>query len=129
MRKTLVALAIFAAAGCSEKHQPAQLQPPVALDSADQAPLPSEAPENKQPLPHQAEKEEDRTITQQIRQHVFKEDDMSRDAKNVRIVTVDGVVTLRGPVQTEAERAEIDSVAKRIDGVKRVDNQLEIATR
>jgi len=128
MKKTLVALAMFAAVGCSPEPRPAPLPTPVPLDSADQKPLPSEAPENRQPLPHQAEKEADRSITQQIRQLVFKEDDMSQDAKNVRIVTVDGVVTLRGPVQTEAERTEIQSVAKSIEGVKRVDNQLEIAT-
>ena len=124
MTRMIVALTVFAAVGCAQKPET-----PVALEPGDQAPLPSESSENKQPLPHQAEKEADRTITQQIRQQVFKEDAMSPDAKNVRIVTVDGVVTLRGPVQTEAERAEIDSVAKRIDGVKRVDNQLEIAAR
>jgi hyperosmotically inducible protein len=133
MRKTMtmVALAGLAAMACSPKQEApaaeAAAQHSEPVDPMDMD-LPSERAENRQPLPHQAEKESDRTITQQIRQLVFKEDDLSRDAKNVRIVTVDGVVTLRGPVQTEAERAEIDSVAKRIDGVKRVDNQLEIAT-
>ena len=124
MMKTVVALAVFATVGCSPKQeaQPAQL-------SGDSMAMPSEAAENKQPLPHQAEKETDRAITQQIRQQVYNEDDISRDAKSVKIVTVDGVVTLRGPVQNEAERAEIHNVAQRIDGVKRVDDQLEIATR
>jgi len=129
MMKTVVALAVFATLGCSPKQEVAPPVAPPAPVIGDDVPLPSEAPENKQPLPHQAEKEADRAITQQIRQQVFNEDDISRDAKNVKIVTVDGVVTLRGPVQTEAERAEIHNVARRIDGVKRVDDQLEIATR
>jgi hyperosmotically inducible periplasmic protein len=129
MEKMMVALVALASASCSPPKQEAPAAPPVILEKEDQAALPSEAPENHQPLPHQAEKEADRTITQQIRQQVFKEDDMSRDAKNVKIVTVDGIVTLRGPVQNEAERAEIDHVAKSVDGVKRVDNQLETATR
>lgn len=125
MKTMMVALTVLTAAACTPKQETS-----VAPASDDlMAALPSESSENKQPLPHQAEKEADRTITQQIRQQVFKEDAMSQDAKNVRIVTVDGVVTLRGPVQTEAERTEIASVAQRTDGVKRVDNQLEIAVR
>jgi hyperosmotically inducible periplasmic protein len=121
MKTMMVALTALAAAACTPKQETS-----VAPASDDLMVVPSE---NKPPLPHQAEKETDRAITQQIRQQVFKEDALSKDAKEVRIVTLDGVVTLRGPVQTEAERAEIASVAKSIEGVKRVDNQLEIATR
>jgi len=124
MKTMMVALTVLTAAACTPKQETS-----VAPATDDLMAVASESSENKQPLPHQAEKEADRAITQQIRQQVFKEDALSKDAKEVRIVTVDGVVTLRGPVQTEAERKEIDSVAKCIEGVKRVDNQLEIATR
>src|SRR5262245_41669991 len=41
--------------------------------------------------------EADRTITQDIRKAVVANDHFSTDAKNVKIITVDGVVTLRGP--------------------------------
>jgi hyperosmotically inducible protein len=124
MKTMMIALTVLAAAACTPKQETS-----VAPASDDLMNAPVVPSENKQPLPHQAEKEADRAITQQIRQQVFKEDALSKDAKDVRIVTVDGIVTLRGPVQTEAERAEIDSVAKSVEGVKRVDNQLEIATR
>lgn len=67
----------------------------------------------------------DRTVTQQVRQGVMDDDALSTTGKNVKIITVDGVVTLRGPVKTAQEKATIASIAQRVSGVKRVDNQLE----
>ena len=70
--------------------------------------------------------EGDRTITQEIRRAVVAQDGLSTNAKNVKIITVDGVVTLRGPVKTADEKATIATLAGRTAGVKRVDNQLEV---
>ena len=75
----------------------------------------------------QGENEIDRTITQKIRQGVMKDDALSITAKNVKIITTNSVVTLRGPVSNEKERSDIATIAAGTDGVKRVDNQLEIA--
>jgi hyperosmotically inducible protein len=72
--------------------------------------------------------EADRTITQEICKAVVAKNDFSTDAKNVKIITVDGVVTLRGPVKNANERSGIATIAEQTAGVKRVDNQLEIAT-
>lgn len=73
--------------------------------------------------------EGDRKITQLVRQNVVKEYGATTDAANVKIVTVDGVVTLRGPVNSESEQSAIGSMAQKVDGVRRVDNQLEVASR
>lgn len=74
----------------------------------------------------QGESEADRTITQQIRKAVVDHDTLSTNAKNVKIITQNGVVTLRGPVKSPEEKAAIASVAQKTGGVKRVDNQIEI---
>ena len=74
----------------------------------------------------QKENEVDRGITQKVRQGVMDHDDLSMNAKNVKIVTADGVVTLRGPVKSEKEKADIAALAQKVEGVKRVDNQLEV---
>jgi hyperosmotically inducible protein len=76
---------------------------------------------------NQSESEADRTISQNIRKAVTADDSLSTNGKNVKIITVDGVVTLRGPVKSEAEKTSIASKAKQIAGVKNVENQLEIA--
>jgi len=76
----------------------------------------------------QSENEGDRSITQNIRQAVISDDSLSTNAKNVKIITNDGIVTLRGPVKSENEKAQIESKAKQVAGVKRVDNQLEVVS-
>jgi hyperosmotically inducible protein len=75
----------------------------------------------------QGSSETDRTISQQIRQSVVKDDALSMTGKNVKIITVGGVVTLRGPVKTSSEKSTIAGIAQNVQGVKRVDNQLEVA--
>jgi osmotically-inducible protein OsmY len=51
---------------------------------------------------------------------------MSANARNVKVVTISGVVTLRGPVQSEDEKSSIERKAKAAGGVTSVDNQLEV---
>ena len=70
--------------------------------------------------------EADVKITATIRQAIVGDDALSFTAKNVKIITVDGVVTLRGPVNTARERTVIGSRARAAAGVTKVDNQLEI---
>ena len=75
----------------------------------------------------QGSSDADLKITQQIRRALTDSDRLSTDAKNVKIVTLDRVVTLRGPVASAAERDAVVKVAKSTAGVQRVDNQLEVA--
>ena len=76
----------------------------------------------------QSESEADRTISQNIRAAITADDSLSTNGKNVKIITNDGTVTLRGPVKSDKEKVEIEAKAKQIAGVKKVDNQLEIAS-
>ena len=128
----MAVLILLAAVGCSRNEQPGansngdQMAVPAADNTARNA---NDMRGGDMTAQDQSENATDRTITQQIRKQVVTQDDMSTDAKNVKIMTVDGVVTLRGPVQSEKERSDIGSVAKKVEGVKRVDNQLEIASK
>ena len=73
--------------------------------------------------------EADRQVTQQIRKRIVDDSKLSMTAKNVKIITQDGTVTLRGPVKSSQEKTEIAAIAQKVNGVKRVDNQLEIANK
>jgi hyperosmotically inducible protein len=75
----------------------------------------------------QGTSEADRTMTQQIRQAVMRDKTLSFTAKNVKIITIRGKVTLRGPVKTEAERAAIEADARGVAGGAQVESQLEIS--
>ncbi|MES1179479.1 MAG: BON domain-containing protein [Myxococcales bacterium] len=69
----------------------------------------------------------DRKITRDIRQAVMNDSALSFTAKNVKIITVGGRVTLRGPVKTEAERTAIESAARKVVGNGAlVESQLEL---
>ncbi len=68
----------------------------------------------------------DLKITQEIRKAVVGADGLSFTAKNVKIITRDANVTLRGPVKTSSEKQRIDELARGCAGVTKVDNQLEV---
>jgi hyperosmotically inducible protein len=74
----------------------------------------------------QSENEADRALTQKIRQAITSDDALSTNGQNVKIITSDGKVTLRGPVKSAKEKADIATKATQIAGVKQVDNQLEV---
>jgi osmotically-inducible protein OsmY len=77
----------------------------------------------------QSEDAADVAITQEIRKAIVADDSLSTNARNVKIITADGIVTLRGPVNTPEEKARITAAAQRIAGVKQVQNQLEIVSQ
>lgn len=79
----------------------------------------------KTPL-DQSESENDRTITQQIRKALIADPVLSVNAKNIKVITINGIVTLRGPVVNGQEKEIIARKASEIKGVSRIDNQLEI---
>ena len=67
----------------------------------------------------------DLKITQEIRQALMK-GEFSMDAKNIKVITRNGTVTLRGPVKTAAELEQISVLVKAMPSVKSIDNQLQV---
>jgi hyperosmotically inducible periplasmic protein len=67
----------------------------------------------------------DLKMTADIRKMVVGDGSLSMMAKNVKIVTIGGSVTLRGPGETEKEKAAIEGHAKQA-GAKKITNGLEI---
>jgi osmotically-inducible protein OsmY len=69
----------------------------------------------------------DHNITKEIRSSIVKDKSLSTYAHNIKIITQDGKVTLKGPVRSEEEKASIESKAVAIAGQNNVTNQLEVA--
>jgi len=74
----------------------------------------------------QGNNEIDLDLTQRIRKQVVADDTLSFTAKNVKIISENGSVTLRGPVNSEAEKATIAKAATDAAGAGHVINQLEV---
>jgi len=68
----------------------------------------------------------DLKITQAIRQALMKDRELSTTAKNIKVITANGQVTLRGPVKSAQEKAKIDQIAKSTAGGAQIDDQLEV---
>lgn len=69
----------------------------------------------------------DRDITQKIRKSIHEDKSLSTYAHNIKIITRDGKVALRGPVRSEDEKNNIQAKAAEVVGQENVTNQLEIA--
>jgi hyperosmotically inducible periplasmic protein len=74
----------------------------------------------------QAENKADLALTQRIRKALMADKALSTTAKNIKIITVHGLVTLRGPVKNPQEREKIGAKAQDVAGADKVENQLEI---
>jgi hyperosmotically inducible periplasmic protein len=68
----------------------------------------------------------DLKTTQAVRQALMKDDQLSMTAKNIKIITANGQVTLRGPVKTAQEKAKVDQIARSAAGGAQIVNQLDV---
>ena len=75
---------------------------------------------------NQKNSKEDIALTRKVRRAITKTDGLSLTARNVKIVTQGGKVTLRGPVKSTNEKEQIAKIAKETEGVTSVDDQLEV---
>ena len=129
MKLVLVAfLTVFVIGGCS-KDRAADEKPAQTSTAPDNTGV-NVRDRNDQTVTagDRSENEADRKITQSIRQSLTADDTLSTNAKNVKVITTDGKVILRGPVKSDQEKSAIAAKVQQVAGVKNVDNQLEIAT-
>jgi osmotically-inducible protein OsmY len=74
----------------------------------------------------QKENRPDRDITRDIRRSIVEDKSLSTYAHNVKIISQNGMVTLKGPVRSEEEKAAVESKAAEIAGKDKVTSQLEV---
>ena len=75
--------------------------------------------------PDQSNTYSDRSITKALRKAVVNAE-LSMNAKNIKIITRKGIVTLRGPVASKEEVDKIVELGKATPGVKSINNKLEV---
>jgi osmotically-inducible protein OsmY len=96
-----------------------------------QQPAADNTAKNKDQNPPTADQQKmnsaDREITHKIRKSIHEDKSLSTYAHNIKVITQDGKVTLRGPVRTEEEKSSIQGKAVAVAGDGNVTNQLEIA--
>ena len=78
----------------------------------------------KTPL-DQNENQKDINVSADIRRRLV-DTKMSTNAQNVKVITQNGMVTLRGPVKSADEKKRIEEIANAVAGTGKVDSQLEV---
>jgi hyperosmotically inducible protein len=73
----------------------------------------------------QSNAKSDIRLSRSIRKSIMKQH-LSLDAKNIKIISQNGNVTLRGPVRNDAEKTKIEEIANAAPGIKTLHNQLEV---
>jgi len=71
----------------------------------------------------------DLEITRQIRRSITADKGLSSYAKNVKIITQNGNVTLRGPVRSDDERRSIEAKAADVAGTGHVKNEIQVSAK
>jgi hyperosmotically inducible periplasmic protein len=104
---------------------------PLPNFQAQDQPAPDNTKTNKQQPSPTADQQKmnptDRATTQKIRKAIQDDKDLSTYAHNIKVITQDGKVTLRGPVRSAAEKSTIEAKAVEIAGQENVTNLLEVA--
>jgi hyperosmotically inducible periplasmic protein len=77
----------------------------------------------------QKENSSDLRLTQQIRKAILQDKSLSAYAHNVKIITQDGNVVLKGPVRSVAEKKAVEAKAITVAGEDRVSSQLQVAAK
>jgi hyperosmotically inducible protein len=129
-RAVNLSLLLLSAVGCTEANRtavaPRADPPPASTVDRDNTEVNVRDRDTlaKTPL-DQNENQPDIDITANIRKQVV-DTKMSIAAQNVKIITQDGKVTLRGPVKSADEKKQVEDIAHSVAGADKVDSQLEV---
>lgn len=113
----IAALAAMLVTGLAAQIAPAQTQPDNTRVNKNDTAVTADT---------QKQDRNDRYLTQQIRKSVVADKSLSTYAHNVKIISQDGTVTLKGPVRSEDERKSIVAKAEQIAGTGKVTDQLSV---
>ena len=74
----------------------------------------------------QKENPSDRQLTQNVRKAIMQDKSLSTYAHNVKVISQNGTVTLRGPVHSDDEKQAIEAKAAEVAGKDNVVNDLTV---
>lgn len=77
----------------------------------------------------QKNSEADVELTRKIRRAITKDKSLSTYAHNVKIISMNGEVTLKGPVKNEKEKSQIETMAAEVAGKDKVKNEIEVSAQ
>jgi hyperosmotically inducible periplasmic protein len=101
----------------------------VAATPQDQNTKPDNSSQNKnqdQTAQNQSSAASDRELTAKVRKAIVADKDLSTYAHNIKIITQNGTVTLKGPVKSEDEKQKIESDVASVVAHDSIVNQITV---
>jgi len=120
----LAAVAALTLGSASFVPQARALAQPAGVQTA-----PDNSAQNKnqpQTADTQSNAKADRVTSANIRKAILADKDLSTYAHNVKVITVNGAVTLKGPVKSEEEKQKIASDAASVVSADKITNDLTV---
>lgn len=77
----------------------------------------------------QTNSESDLKVLAAVRSAIVDDENLSMSAHNVKVMVLNGAVTLRGPVKSTSEKTRVEGLARKVAGVVSIDNRLDIDTK
>ena len=120
MKKTILILACLSTVSLAAMADDDKTKPDnTAINERDRS-------NDTQTSGDQSNSSADLKITQAIREALMKDGELSTSAKNIKVITENGQVTLRGPVKTAQEKAKVGQLAKSAAGGAPIVDQLDV---
>jgi len=133
VRHRILTLALWSSVAALSAAAYAQQDPtasPTASPTADNTKLNQrDKDHNTLTAFNQSNNAADLQLAAAVRKAIVDDKGLSVMAHNVKLVAMNGAVTLRGPVHSDAEKAKVGQIAANVSGVSNVDNQLDVKTQ
>jgi hyperosmotically inducible periplasmic protein len=123
IRNLLLVSSVLTSA-CVMAQEPASQNAPAPADNTKVNQRDQNA--NEPTADQQKNNRSDQDITQQIRQAIVKDKSLSTYAHNVKIITLNGQVTLKGPVRSDDEKRAVEAKAAEVAGENKVTSELAV---
>ena len=125
LRTAILASAAVALCYCTGNLNALQPAPPAGM--AQTASDNSNQNKNQNPTAdNQSNAQSDRLTTAKIRKAITADKTLSTYAHNIKIITLNGVVTLKGPVKSDEEKQKVASMAANVVSTDRVTDELTV---
>jgi hyperosmotically inducible protein len=125
LRTTILASAAVALCCCTSNLNASQ--PASQAGTAQMAPDNSNQNKNQNPTAdNQSNAQSDRITTAKIRKAITADKTLSTYAHNVKIITLNGAVTLKGPVKSDEEKQKVASMAANVVSANQVTDELTV---
>jgi hyperosmotically inducible periplasmic protein len=125
----VVILWVSLSVACSSQTGRVEPGPAASKDADNAAQNQRDRNSNVPTADDQPQNKQDLELASNIRKAVVSDSSLSVNARNVKIIASNGIVTLRGPVKSQEEKAAIEAKAKSVAGVTSVNNLIEVESK